>query len=91
MLVARRDCAWVNVLDDVILGAPIHAQEAPAAADARGCAPPPLLQAPKTKKNNRDARSGLSHNTFETVPKTWCLTGAAAFNGDARPAPLMCG
>ena len=43
------------------------------------------------KKKNRDARSGLSHNTFETVPKTWCLTGAAAFNGDARPAPLMCG
>ena len=89
MLVARRDRAWVNVLDDVILGDSIHAQEAPAAADASGCAPPPLPQAPK--KKNRDACIGLSHNTFETVPTTWCLTGAAAFNGDARPASLMCG
>ena len=57
MLGARRDCAWVNVLDDVILGAPIHAQEAPAAADARGCAPPPLLQAPKKKTETRAAAS----------------------------------
>ena len=50
-----------------------------------------LAECPLEKKNNRDARSGLSHNTFETVPTTWCLMGAAAFNGDARPAPLMCG
>ena len=38
------------------------------------------------KKKNRDARSGLGHNTFETVPTS--LTGAAASNGDTRPAPL---
>ena len=62
MLGARRDGAWVNVLDDVILGDPIHAQEAPAAADARGCAPPPLLQAPKTKKTT-ETRAAASVTT----------------------------
>ena len=66
MLGARRDCAWVNVLDDVILGDPIHAQEAPAAADARGCAPPPLPQAPKKKTETRAAAS-------VTTPLRLCL------------------